>query len=140
MVNQVGRYVRGLRVGVRLVLSVLFMVLLLGGCHSFRRWYNGGAPEFVEVYFTDSDGDRLHGWVNRLGGPVYLVVVSRNAIGEAITVDTEGVDTELIYGRRYLYGQVGFRLWHDTMRFKLRVYDSTSRRHRRWKRRALAGE
>ena len=95
-------------------------------------------PFFEEIYFTDKNGERIEGSVTRDMQYVYLVIKSRNAIGEKAKL-TMDKDEEYLYKKTFLAGgsSILFPIKSDLQKFKLYIYNPDKKKHVKWQEKAL---
>lgn len=120
----------------KLVLSFFF---LLSSLFAFAQEDND--PFFEEIYFTDKKGDRIEGSVTRDMKYVYLLIKSRNAIGEKAKL-TMDEDEEYLYQKKFLAGgsSLLFPIKKDLEKFKLYIYNPSNKKHVKLRDKALGIE
>ncbi len=117
---------------------ILLLPLLLNACSIFNKpKKQQKTPQLIEVYYADKKGNRFTEQYPP-HNPMYLIILSKNAIGKEVTVNIKHDTTEeFIYNNTYLK--------NNTMRFKLRknkekhkfyIYNPKSKYHKYLKEKA----
>ncbi len=98
-------------------------------------------PEMIEAYFTDKDNNRLGEDISltHSDGYIYMYLVTRNAIGEKVTIDLDDDDTGYIFKREYLTAnsKIKFKIKNDLNKIKLVIFNPNKKKHLRIKARTF---
>lgn len=115
---------------------ILILLALLSFFYAFAQ--DDKEPFFEEIYFTDKNGTRLEDFVTRDMKYVYMVIKSRNAIGEKAKL-TFDEDEEYIYKKSFFAGgsSILFPIKQDLQKFKLYIYNPDKKKHVKWRKEAL---
>ena len=122
------------------ILTVCFFLSIFNS-QTFSQEVDSIAPEFVEIYFSDKSGDRITS-ITMDEKYYFLVVVSKNAIGEKATITLEEEDGEILYKGKYYAPSdtFSFKLKSDTHAEKIIIYNDQIPRHKRRKSKQLKDE
>ncbi|MCB0510225.1 MAG: hypothetical protein KDC82_05640 [Bacteroidetes bacterium] len=115
---------------------VLSLFLLL--CTFLSYAQEDKEPFFEEIYFTDKKGDRIEASVSQDTKYIYMLIKSRNAIGEKAKL-TMDEDEEYLYKKQFLLGgsSILFPIKKDLQKFKLYIYKANKKKHVKLREKAL---
>lgn len=115
---------------------ILTPLLILSFFCAFAQ--DDNEPFFEEIYFTDKKGTRLEDFVTRDMKYVYMVIKSRNAIGEKAKL-TFDENEEYLYKKTFFAGgsSILFPIKQDLQKFKLYIYNPDKKKHVKWREKAL---
>jgi len=87
-------------------------------------------PSFVEIYFENREGERVTE-VTYSDEYVYMVIVSKNAIGEKFIMELDEEDEDYIYKKKYLStgSRVEEKIKGDIHKIKLIIFNPANKQH-----------
>ena len=91
-------------------------------------------PEIKDIYFTNRTGEKVEE-VTYSDKIMYMVVETRNAIGEQLVLELDEEDGEFIYKREFMTAnsQLTFDIKKDLERIKFIIYNPSKKSHVRIK-------
>lgn len=120
-----------------ILLGVLFP-LLFGSCTIFKKPVKKEDKRIIDYFISDRHGNRISKINPGEEKYFYLVIISKNMIGEEAILGIEEQDEEVGYIHKgvYLEKEIRFKIRRNTHKIKMYIYDSTNKRHRRLKEKA----
>jgi hypothetical protein len=107
-----------------------FLLLLIVSITTSVKSQIGNGPYLDEIYFMNRSGEKIKGTVSVDEKIVYMVIESKNAIGEKVvlTMD-EGED--YFYKKQFLGAGSSFKILikENTQKVKLTIYNAHKKKH-----------
>ncbi|WP_160111861.1 hypothetical protein [Aquimarina sp. AU58] len=99
---------------------------------------NESEMEVTDFYFVNSEDERIED-ATISDKFVYLVIETKNGIGEEVNIEMDDQEDEFIYENKYLtiHDKITFVIKKDRQRTRLEIYDPSNEKHQKLKEEAL---